>query len=142
MSVSGSEFVDITTVVTSGSTDLLQWCIVQSTGVDSTYGAGNLTCKICSGTSCGVGHAMGVLQNDPDTGQVAVVRVFGLTKILAGDAIAVNAAITSTTLGKAVTATTGTWVIGRAESASTASGQIISARIWGGGHTYNTLSTA
>jgi len=142
MSVSGSEFVDITCVVSSGSTGLVQFMIVQSSGVDSSYSAGNLTCKICAGTSCGVTHAMGVLQNDPDTGEAAIVRVLGVSKIIASDAIAVNAAITSTTAGLAVTATSGTWVIGRAESASTAANQVISARIWGGGFTYNTLSTA
>lgn len=131
MSVSGSEFVDITAVASTGLTSN-QFYIVRCTGVDSTYSAGNLTALLCIGSSGGINGPKGVLQNDPDTGQAAIVRVLGSTKVVCGEAVAVGDLVTSSTAGTAIIAdTTGAFFFGRAESASTASGQIISVRLTG-----------
>lgn len=131
MSVSGSQYVDITAVASTGLTSN-QYYIVRTTGVDSTYSAGNLTCLLCIGSSGGINGPKGVLQNDPDTGQAAIIRVQGVTKVVTGEAVAVGNFITSSTAGTAIIAdTTGAFFIGVAESASTAAGQIISARLIG-----------
>ena len=133
MSVSGYEYRDITCVNSSGDLTSSQYYFVMSTGVDSTYSAGNLTCKICTSSTNGPGAAKGILQNDPDTGQAAIVRVEGLSKLVVSAAISVGALVCSTTAGKGVAAgTTGQWVRARAESASTADGQIISVRLLDG----------
>lgn len=132
MSVSGSEFVDITAVASTGLTGN-QFYLVRSTGVDSTYSAGNLTCLLAIGSTGSASSVKGVLQNDPDTGQAAIVRVLGSTKVVAGAAISVGDLLSVSTGGTATVAdTTGEWFWGKAESASTAAGQIISARIFGG----------
>lgn len=131
MSVSGSVFTDITAVASTGLTSN-QFYLVRSTGVDSTYSAGNLTCLLCISATGSASGVKGVLQNDPDTGQAAIVRVDGVTKVVAGAAIAVGDPLACSTGGTAIVAdTTGEWFWGKAESASTASGQIITARLFG-----------
>ena len=133
MSVSGSQYVDIAAVNASGDLTSSQFYFVQCTGVDSTYSAGNLTTKICTGSSNGASAAYGILQNDPDTGEAAIIRVEGLSKLVASAAISVGALVSSTTAGKGVaSSTTGQWARARAESASTADGQIITVRLLDG----------
>lgn len=132
MSISGSDFTDITAVASTGLTGN-QFYLIRSTGVDSTYSGGNLTALLAVGSTGGANGVKGVLQNDPDTGQAAILRVRGLTKVVAGAAIAVGDLLCCSTGGTAIVAdTTGEWFWGKAESASTASGQIISARVFGG----------
>lgn len=132
MALSGSDYTDITAIASTGLTGN-QFYIVRSTGVDSTYSGGNLTCLLCIGSSGGINGPKGVLQNDPDTGQAAIVRVVGLSKVVCGEAVAVGDLVTSSTAGTAIIAdTTGAFHFGRAESASTAAGQIISVRLFGG----------
>jgi len=57
---------------------------------------------------------LGVLQNKPTTGQAAVVRVLGTTKVKNGaTSVAINAMVTSSLAGKAITAATDkNWVVG------------------------------
>jgi hypothetical protein len=52
---------------------------------------------------CTTSHldAIGVLQNDPKSGEEAVVRVIGTSKVKFGDAVAVGVRVISTTAGKA-----------------------------------------
>ena len=72
-------------------------------------------------------NADGVLQNKPSAAnQAANLAIFGVVKVVASAAIAVNAQVASTNDGRAVTATTGNRVLGRALQASSAAGQIIS----------------
>jgi hypothetical protein len=133
MSVSGSQFTDITAVASTGLTGN-QYYFVRSTGVDSTYSGGNLTCLLCTSATGNASAAKGVLQNDPDTGEAAIVRVDGVTKLVAGGTIAVGNLVTSSTAGTGIACTTtGEFYLGRAESASTAAGQIISVRLAGPG---------
>ena len=77
---------------------------------------------------------VGVLQNKPDAaGKHAEVAMFGFTKVVAGGAISAGALIGCTTAGKAVALTIGTdtttYVLGRALTAATADGQVISATV-------------
>lgn len=143
MAISGSDYCDITCVNSSGDLTSSQYYIVKSSGVDTTFSAGNLTCKLCtSSTMNGATAPKGVLQNDPDTGQAAIVRVRGLTKVMTGGAISVGDWISCSTAGTAVSgATTGKWCFGQAETASTASGQIIYARLFGLNIAYQTALT-
>ncbi len=129
MAITGADYTDITAVASTGLTSN-QFYLVKTTGVDSTYSAGNLTCLLSTGSTGGISAVKGVLQNDPDTGQAAIIRVHGLSKVVAGAAFDVGDRLTSDASGLAIkVASTGAWVFGTAESASTASGQIVTARV-------------
>jgi hypothetical protein len=52
-------------------------------------------------------NAIGVLQNAPAAGAVAIIRTQGLSKVIGGDAVAIGAAVAANAAGKAVTATLG-----------------------------------
>jgi hypothetical protein len=131
MAISGSDFTDITAVASTGLTGN-QWYLVRTTGVDSTYSAGNLTCLLATASTGSANGVKGVLQNDPDTGQAAIVRTRGLSKVVCGTAIAVGDLLSCSTGGTATVAdTTGEWFWGKAESATTAAGQVFTARLFG-----------
>lgn len=69
----------------------------------------------------------GVLQNDPASGQVATVRVAGVTKCVAGAAVAAGAMIVSNAAGEGVTyGGTGGGVVGIAQDAAAAAGDLFS----------------
>lgn len=71
--------------------------------------------------------ADGVLQNNPDAiGKTATVAIGGISKVVAGAAIAAGADVASGAAGKAKTATTGNRVLGKAMTAASADGDIIS----------------
>lgn len=57
-------------------------------------------------------NQIGVIQNNPPSGQATTVRVLGVTKAAYGGTIAAGARVTSDAAGKIVTATTGKQVIG------------------------------
>lgn len=112
------------TLIANADLSAKQYYIVMSTGQN--------TAALCTGSSGGASRPVGVLQNDPPSGAAATVRFYGYTKVSAGSTIAAGEQITSTTGGQAMTAvTTGALVIGRANTNSTASGQIIEAFLFG-----------
>jgi hypothetical protein len=67
----------------------------------------------------------GVLMNDPASGRVAQVAVDGIVKVKCGGTIAAGASVASNASGKAVAATTGQMVAGKALEAGV-TGRIIS----------------
>ena len=71
---------------------------------------------------------LGVLDNDPKSGEAAAVVVEGLTRIAAGGNITAGAVISHNASGFAVASASGSVIIGRALEAG-AAGQIISALI-------------
>jgi hypothetical protein len=73
--------------------------------------AGTIT--VCNGAG---EYALGVLQNDPTSGQAGTVAVSGVTKVVAGGTVAIGAKVTTTAAGKALTATTGQQILGEAMS--------------------------
>lgn len=73
---------------------------------------------------------MGVLQNDPQSGEFAAVADFGTSKIVAGGAVTNNALISCNSAGRALDAASGNMVIGRALEAATTDGEIVKARIF------------
>ena len=69
---------------------------------------------------------VGVLQNKPDTGEAAVYRFGGTTKVVAAGVIAIGDWVTTDSAGKGVATTTdGNITIGRALSAGAVDGDII-----------------
>jgi len=69
---------------------------------------------------------VGVLQNKPASGEAALYRFAGTTKVVASAAVAIGAKLTTTAAGKAVTTTTaGDMVVGIALEAAAADGDII-----------------
>ena len=69
---------------------------------------------------------VGVLQNKPESGENAIYRFLGTTKVVASAAIAIGAWVTAASDGEAVTTTTDKDVIiGRALEAAGAAGDII-----------------
>ena len=143
MAGSGSDFTDITAVAGADYSTLGQYRFVRSTGVDTTYSGGNLTAVLCVNATGGITRPKGILQNDPSSGQAAVVRTQGPSKLVAGEAIAVGDFISSSTAGAGLVAgTTGEWGCAIAESASTAAGQIINVRMLNPGLFYSAGGTA
>ena len=89
---------------------------------------GGMTVALCTSATGGISRAKGVLVNEPASGQEATVRTYGFSKAVAGGAITAGDLIVSSTAGTVITTTgtTGQWVLGWADTASTASGQTIS----------------
>lgn len=85
-------------------------------------GSGQVELNTTAGGICD-----GVLQDKP-TAQThsATVAFSGVSKVVASTSINAGALIASTTVGKAVTATTGQTVLGRALEAAGADGDLIS----------------
>lgn len=74
----------------------------------------------------------GVLQDKPDAiGRAGNVAVFGVTKVVSGAAVAIGDYITNDSAGKGVTATSAQKAHGRALTASSATGQIITVLLGG-----------
>lgn len=71
--------------------------------------------------------AVGVLQNKPQvTGQAATVGIFGVSVVRSGAAVAVGAQIAADSAGRAVTATTGDYILGTAVEAAAGADELIS----------------
>lgn len=70
-------------------------------------------------------NALGVLQNNPASGQAATLAIGGVTKVIAGATIAIGDQIATTATGAAAVATNGQVILGEALSGG-ASGAIIS----------------
>ena len=68
---------------------------------------------------------LGVLQNKPESGQTASVRVEGISRAVAGAAIAEGAAVASDANGKLRTAVSGDYPVGQALEAAAADGDVI-----------------
>jgi hypothetical protein len=79
-------------------------------------------------------RAIGILQNNPTSGQAANVRILGKSKCYASSsgAVAHGARVSASTGGGAQTASTGSWVLGTALTASTGgAGQLIEVLLHG-----------
>lgn len=61
---------------------------------------------------------IGILKNNPASGQVASIQVDGISKARAGATIAAGAALASNASGLLVTATTGQYIVGFAKEAA------------------------
>ena len=76
---------------------------------------------------------IGVLLNDPASGETAAVAVSGIVKIKASAAITAGAAVGTTATGTAVTLTVGSdttkYIVGRAITAAGSAGDIITVAI-------------
>lgn len=71
-------------------------------------------------------RVVGVVQNKPTSGKAATIAVRGITKMVAGAALALNAEVMTDNQGRAVLATAGLQILGRAVIAAGAAGEIIS----------------
>lgn len=74
-------------------------------------------------------RTMGVLQNKPTLGQGASIVDRGITKVVAGAAVAIDARVSSDAAGKAITSATTNSVEGRALTAAAAADEIISVKL-------------
>jgi hypothetical protein len=70
---------------------------------------------------------VGVLLNDPKTGEAATVQIAGIGHITAGAAITAGDPITTNGSGRAVAASSGQWVMGKALESAAADGDVIAA---------------
>lgn len=82
----------------------------------------------------GVGaRAVGVLQDNVPSGEAASVRVMGVTKMVAGAAVAAGGIVSTDSTGRAVvSATTGHAQVGIALTAAAAAGEVISVLLGSG----------
>jgi len=71
---------------------------------------------------------IGVLQNAPESGQAALVRITGHTKVVVGAPVSVNDKVMPDASGRAVTATPGSdttkYIVGTVTKAADAAGEI------------------
>ncbi len=92
--------------------------------------AGPRNCDIRSlGQTLALGP-IGVLENKPEANQAARVTYSGQTRVRAGAAITAGRTFTANASGRAITATSGSLVIGRALEAAAVDGDLISALIF------------
>lgn len=84
---------------------------------------------------CGANEAvvLGILQNDPKTGEGATVKTQETSKAIAGAAVTVNARLATDAAGRLVAATSGQNVCAVALEAAAASGDQFAVRIRPGG---------
>jgi hypothetical protein len=74
--------------------------------------------------NAGAGEAgIGILQNNPNTGQPATVQIDGISKAKAGGSITAGAALAANAAGLLVAATTGNYIVGFAKTGA-ASGDV------------------
>ena len=86
-----------------------------------------------AGAIAGAGARGFPLADTPVSGQSGAVVVAGITKVVAGAAVAAGAQVTSDASGRAVTAsTTGHAVNGTALSAATGAGELLTLLVHGG----------
>lgn len=71
------------------------------------------------------GDVAGVLQNKPTLGEAAQVMTDGVSKVVAGAAVAAGAKVMSNASGQAITATATNKAVGMALAAAAAAGEII-----------------
>lgn len=72
------------------------------------------------------GDAIGILQNNPESGQLATVRIHGSAKVKAGAAVTLNDKVKSDASGRAVTGGTSADVnFGQAMEAAAAANELI-----------------
>lgn len=91
-------------------------------------GAGNVAGKAIIPAAAG-NPALGVVQNKPSSGQAAQIRVEGVTKVVAGAAFASGALVMTDINGRAVAVTAGLYAIGKALSAATALGDLVTIKL-------------
>lgn len=121
--------LDLSMTASTAGGALEQYGIVRSTAAD--------TIALCTSSINDVNRGMGILQNDPASGQAATVRWLGKSKCVAGGTINIGDLVTSTTVGRALAAgTTGQSVIGTANSATTAAGQLFDVFLGIGGRAF------
>lgn len=57
-------------------------------------------------------YALGVLQNDPTSGNAATIATSGISKVVLGGTVAINDQISTDASGRAIAATTGHKILG------------------------------
>jgi hypothetical protein len=109
------------TAVAAADLSRKQYHFVRLSGADT---------KINQASEAAHSSLVGVLQNKPQTEEFANVAYAGLSKVVAGGAIPVNAIITTNGSGRAVQVASGQMAAGRALDAAGGDGEVITALIW------------
>lgn len=76
---------------------------------------------------------LGILQDDPKTGEGGTVKVYGSTKAVAGGAILITDELTTDAAGRIVAATTGQVIVGRPLEVASGTGVLFAMEIRAGG---------
>lgn len=90
-------------------------------------GSGNLVVAGAGESACGL------LQNDPALGQTGDVMLLGISRAIAGDAVAKGAKLAADAQGRLVTAASGDHVVAIAQDVAAAAGDIIPVLVCLGG---------
>lgn len=86
-------------------------------------------------------RSIGVMQNTPASGEVAVVQVSGITKAFAGGTITAGQAVSINSAGKFIAATDNDYAVGVAHASAVAN-DIFPVRLTGGQGLYEASSPA
>jgi hypothetical protein len=80
---------------------------------------------VSQANSAGQTTQLGILQNNPESGLAATVALLGMSRVVAGSSMAVGDMFTTSASGRAVTVSSGGYVVGRVLEASTTDGDIV-----------------
>ena len=83
------------------------------------------TAKTLVRASAAGANADGICQDEPSEGHASCIAIGGVSKVIAGAAITAGAKIMSDDQGRAVTATSGNYVLGTAINSAAAAGIVI-----------------
>lgn len=72
---------------------------------------------------------IGVLQNEPNSGQACIIAYGGESKVVGGGTVTANGWITTNGSGRAVDAASGDTVIGRSCESAATDGEVVRARL-------------
>lgn len=98
-----------------------QFHIVELTGQD--------TVNVCDAAT---DKPLGILQNKPKVGEAAIVRVWGISKVVAGDVLTAGADYGTSAAGQAVAkVTAGDLVLGRVLEGTAAAGNLATVTVSG-----------
>lgn len=117
MAIKAGKYWSVPGVVATGDLSSYQYYVVKHA---STAGA----CKVA--TTAATDTLLGILQNDPTSGQAAEVAFLGIAKAAAEASVTAGSAVTCSSTGRVKTTTTDLdQIIGFAAAASSSAGDII-----------------
>lgn len=96
-----------------------------SAGTDQYKFVGVSAANTVTVSSAAGADAFGVIQDTPASGAASTIGIGGMSKVMAGDAVAAGVKVSTDASGRAILATTGHNVMGTSVTAASAAGEII-----------------
>lgn len=82
-------------------------------------------CDLASASNVDQSDVFGIIQTKANSGRVCNIGVDGESQVVAGAAFSAGAILTTNSSGRAITAVSGDWMLGTAQEAAGADGELI-----------------